>query len=297
MTSGARRGTMFGMSTIVQLEACPERLSPAHLEAFARDGYLAFQGVLTAEETAGARNAITRLVRSLADVTCDHVGRMWISPGGRFRVQFEDEAPKDATAEDLELQVRKLSWLADEDSLLSRIAHDHPKIRPIMEGILGPDPILFQDMALIKPPFIGSEKPWHQDNAYFSVSPLSAVCGVWIALDDATRENGCMHVIPGHHSEARKHIHDRDCEIPLNNLPLDRVVPVEIPAGGALFFAGMLPHQTPPNSSPQRRRALQNHYRTATSQVLPREEYDDLYREYDGMGQSVAASCAQGWKE
>jgi len=207
------------MSTISQLEPCPRLLSAQHLDSFARNGYLAFRDVLTPDETAGACSAITALVRGLAAMDCEHVGRMWVSPGGRFSVQFESEAPACATAEELELQVRKLTWMADEDPLLGHIARSHPNIGGILQGLLGADPILYQEMALIKPPFIGSEKPWHQDNAYFSVAPLDAVCGVWIALDDATVENGCMHVIPGHHIDALKHIHDRDCEIPLTSLP------------------------------------------------------------------------------
>ena len=34
--------------------------------------------------------------------------------------------------------------------------------------------------------FLNWTKPWHQDSAYFSVTPLDAVCGVWIAIDEAT---------------------------------------------------------------------------------------------------------------
>ena len=57
-----------------------------------------------------------------------------------------------------------------------------------------------------------------------------------------------------------------------------------------MFFAGMLPHQTPPNSSPQRRRALQYHFRSASSRIVPREEYDRVYAEKDGTPASCAAA-------
>jgi phytanoyl-CoA hydroxylase len=143
-------------------------------------------------------------------------------------------------------------------------------------------------MALVKPPFIGGEKPWHQDDAYFSVEPLDAVCGIWIALDEATEANGCMHVIPGAHRDGpRIHVHDRDCEIEAECLDLSRVVPVPLPPGGAMFFHGLLPHQTPPNQSPDRRRALQFHYRSRTSQIISKEEYSRLFAE-----NGTPASCA-----
>ena len=67
-------------------------------------------------------------------------------------------------------------------------------------------------------------------------------------------------------------------------------VPVELRAGGALFFAGMLPHMTPPNTSPDRRRALQFHYRSATSQIVNQAEYDRVYAEADGTPASCAAA-------
>lgn len=282
----------------IPLEPCPASLSAEQVEAFRRDGFLAFRDVLTPEETVGACEALTQLVRRVARETSDRSGTFWMQPGSRLFLQFESEVQEGADEDTIELQVRKLMYFADEHPHLGYLAGGHPNIIAVVEGLLGAKARLFQDLALVKPPFIGSEKPWHQDNAYFSIAPLDAVCGVWIALDDATVENGCMHVLPGCHREVRKHIHDRDCEIPAAALPLDRVQAIEIPAGGALFFAGMLPHQTPPNTSPHRRRALQFHFRSARSRVLPRKKYDTLFREYNGMtGERVPASCAQGWKE
>ncbi len=66
----------------------------------------------------------------------------------------------------------------------------------------------------MKPPFCGVEKPWHQDNAYFSVAPLESILSVWTTLDDAEVENGCVH---GSRAVTRmgafQHHHGRDCEI------------------------------------------------------------------------------------
>ncbi|MEO6053881.1 MAG: phytanoyl-CoA dioxygenase family protein, partial [Chthoniobacterales bacterium] len=155
-------------------------------------------------------------------------------------------------------------------------------------SLIGPNPIHFQDMALIKPALVGTEKPWHQDDAYFSISPLDAVVGVWIALDDAKIENGCMHVIAqGHKNGALRHFHDRDCEIMPDRIDPSKIIPVPIPAGGAMFFSGLIPHETPPNKSDYRRRAMQFHFRAATSQIVDEETYNRMFVEADGS----PASC------
>ncbi len=115
---------------------------------------------------------------------------------------------------------------------------------------------MFQTMALVKSGADRDpEKPWHQDNAYFKYAPLEKVVGFWMALDDAAKENGCMHVLPGWHRRGGlKHFHAGDCQIMPDRLAMGSAVPVELAAGGAMFFSGMLPHQTPPNRSTKTRR-------------------------------------------
>lgn len=196
--------------------------------------------------------------------------------------------PAEHTPEEMVGHVRKFMWFCSEDEVFQRLVSPGSRLHGVVSSLIGSDPILFQEMALVKPPLIGSEKPWHQDNAYFSVSPLEQVIGVWIALDDAAVENGCMHVIPGGHLEGGfRHHHGTDCEIDPGMLMLDRVRPVPIPGGGAMFFYGMIPHETPPNISPQRRRALQFHFRGAETQIVDDAAYDALF--IDRLG--TAASC------
>jgi ectoine hydroxylase-related dioxygenase (phytanoyl-CoA dioxygenase family) len=164
----------------------------------------------------------------------------------------------------------------------------------VVESLIGPNALLFQEMALVKPPFIGSEKPWHQDNAYFSVAPLDAIIGVWIALDDAKVENGCMHVLPGgHHIGALRHFHGNDCEIVEGRVDVTKARAVPVPAGGALFFYGLLPHETPPNRSPERRRALQFHFRSAESRIVDEATYNSIFVEADGTPASCKAASGR----
>jgi phytanoyl-CoA hydroxylase len=271
-------------------------LSSEQIARFQRDGYIAFENVLSLEEVEKCKIALSRLVREVAQGDSEKRGAFWTMPqrgaqgqsGKVFGVQFENGYLPDGNDPDLELKVRKLMWYVRQDKTLEYVAFEHPGIQRVLESLLGAQPIMFQDMALVKPPFIGSEKPWHQDNAYFSVTPLDAIVGVWIALDEATPENGCMHVQPGGHRRgALQHHHDRDCEIVPGRLENIEAVPVPLQPGGAMFFYGMLPHQTPPNNSPERRRALQFHYRSQNSQIVSKEEYDAVYND-----SGVPASCA-----
>ncbi|MCC5848547.1 MAG: phytanoyl-CoA dioxygenase family protein [Verrucomicrobia bacterium] len=268
---------------------------------FETNGYVVLESLLTPDEVTEAREAIQSCVAR----TAAHPGKR--QGGGKepvtlhsassdFFFQLEPGVdPGQEPSETLEFKVRKLMNFDREHAAFSSIAHGHPRLGPALEALLGPDPVLFQSMALIKPPHIGSEKPWHQDNAYFNVTPLDAVVGVWIALDAATVANGCMHVIPGgHRMGALRHHHDKDCEIMEGRLDPSHAVAVELPPGGALLFYGMLPHQTPPNRSPDRRRALQFHYHAATAVRIPTKDYDRLYAEADGTPASCEAARQQG---
>jgi len=271
-------------------------------ETFQKQGYWVEPQLLTPEEVEAARQAVTECIHHFAQPGVGEVREnegypvQVHSPLSPFFFQLERGLKfEDIQEEELELKVRKLMSFDREHVAFESIAHGPHRLKSLLETLLGPDPELFQSMALIKPPFIGTEKPWHQDNAYFNVTPLDAVIGVWIALDHATVENGCMHVIPGGHNlGALKHHHDKDCEILGDRLDPSNAVPVELPPGGALLFYGMLPHQTPPNRSADRRRALQFHYHAATAVRTPTEEYDRIYAEKDGTPASCEAARLAG---
>lgn len=277
------------------------QLNPAQIEHFRNEGYLALDAVLTPAEVAQAKTTLTALFQRIVDNDRSlQEKKLWKgtdSPSGhKFFVQYEPgyQFDADTTVEDLELKVRKLMWFTNQDPFFEYLVNSHPVIQPVIQTLLGEQAVLFQDMALVKPPFIGSEKPWHQDNAYFSVAPLSATIGCWIALDAATVENGCMHVLPGRHNlRPMEHYHGFDCQIVESNLASGQPRPVEIAPGGAMFFSGLLPHQTPPNSSPLRRRALQFHYRTVSSRIISDDEYDRLFVDQAGTPASCKAATTR----
>lgn len=279
-------------------------LSEDQLKQFQNDGYLAFTDVISADEVREARAAFSRITRELVtDPASEYSPPRKVSKDGYSGASYKRASsesflqmesgfdPEGKPLEEVELQVRKYMSFCDEDPLFQNMVSPGSRLHGVVESILGEHPILFQEMALVKPPFIGREKPWHQDNAYFSVAPLDAILGVWIALDDADGENGCMHVIPGGHREgAFRHHHGIDCEIDPGLLAVDNTLPVPVPAGGGLFFYGMLPHETPPNRSPLRRRALQFHYRGAHTEILDPEAYNKVFVDRTGQPGSCKAA-------
>ncbi len=173
--------------------------------------------------------------------------------------------------------VRKLFRFIDYDARLKTLA-EHPNILSILTRILGEPPVLFQDMALLKPPLIGREKPWHQDCAYFNFPIDATVVGVWIALDEATPENGCLHIVPGSHREGPMlHFRRRDWQICDTDALVDRDAMVPLKPGGCLFWHGLTHHGSPSNHTNSRRRALQFHYKPASCPEIPKDERLAIY--------------------
>jgi len=286
----------------------PGELTEEHLQQFNEQGYLAFNNVLTAEEVDTAQSALTEIVLGLmerakagnakvqerANATRNYAGVQVIDPDLDWGIHFEAGIdPLALPVEEAELKFRKLHGYHRAHPVFEHMALEHPNIVGTMRQIIGEDVALKAEMALSKPPFIGSEKPWHQDNAYFNWLPLEKVATAWIALDDATVGNGCMHVIPGGHTlGALKHHHTIDCEILPDRIDKSEAVPLPMKAGGVMFFSAMLPHQTPPNQTAGRRRALQLQYRGVTTTQVSKEEFGKVFAEADG----TPATCALAYE-
>ena len=217
------------------------------LERYREQGYFTVEGLFTAEEVEGVRDEIPKIVARYPDVPQD-------------LVQLEPAvASGESTPETFELGVRKLSRMAKYNEFFRQRAF-HPKMVKIATTILGPDIVLHQGQLLMKPPYVSGEKIWHQDNAYFRLVP-NHVFGFWVACDDATVENGCMHVVPGSHTHG---IAEHDGTVDeyglVNPPPFENAVPIPLKPGDALVFHGEIFHYTPPNKTDKRRRAIQYHY-------------------------------------
>ncbi len=150
-----------------------------------------------------------------------------------------------------------------------------PRMLEVLTQIVGPNVKCMQSMLFIK----ATGKPgqaWHQDEDFIPTRDRSLVGG-WIAMDDATIENGCLWLIPGSHKPGvlwpmeRQNDNRFDCTDEATGFPYrdEDAVPVEVKAGTILFFNGYLLHRSLPNRAQTGfRRVLVNHYMSAES-LLP----------------------------
>ncbi|HEX6357388.1 phytanoyl-CoA dioxygenase family protein [Actinophytocola sp.] len=157
-------------------------------------------------------------------------------------------------------------------SALMREVGAHPDVVKVLTEVIGPNVKMMQSMLFIK----AEGKPgqaWHQDEAHIPTRDRS-LTAAWLALDDATVDNGCLWVLPGSHRTGilfptRDQDDPRfDCTKEAFGFPDEDAVPVEVPAGAAVIFNGYLLHRSLPNKSNSFRRALVNHYMSAES-LLP----------------------------
>ncbi|MBC8076296.1 MAG: phytanoyl-CoA dioxygenase family protein [Chloroflexales bacterium] len=238
-----------------------DAINEATIARYHSDGFLAIHNAFTPSEVQAAIDGLLDLIG----------GKV----AGYRGIQYEAGAKNvlETIAPDQRQDyVRKLWKMCVAEPRLRAIA-EHPKLVALLKRLIGEPSDLFQDQALLKPPLMGREKPWHQDNAYFNLPPETQVVGVWIALDEATPENGCMYLIPGSHREGPVvHFKRRDWQICDTDVATGRSVVAPLKPGGMLVFHGLLHHGTPPSRSPQRRRAVQLHYKPVSVQpILPED--------------------------
>ncbi len=235
-------------------------VTDTHLDFFRAHGYLVIHHAFTAAEVAAGLEGLLDLID----------GKAPDFDGIQFETWARDRLDTIAREEKQDY-IRKLMAFTAYDARLDAIAN-HPDLLAVVRRIVNDTPQKFQDMALLKPPGGGREKPWHQDKAFFDMDINNPVVGAWIALDPATPENGCMHIIPGSHREGPViHFARRDWQICDNDVQTARDVMVPLEPGGVLLFDGLIHHGTPANRTNQRRRAVQFHY-TAQSAIWTSQE-------------------------
>jgi ectoine hydroxylase-related dioxygenase (phytanoyl-CoA dioxygenase family) len=128
-----------------------------------------------------------------------------------------------------------------------------PLFADLAHDLVGPNVRLYWDQAVYKKPGTRDDFPWHQDNGYTYVEP-QAYLTAWIALTDATRENGCPWIVPGLHRRGTL----RHWLTPLGWRCLDDApdaVACELRAGSAVVFSSLTPHATGPNRTDAVRKA------------------------------------------
>ncbi len=161
---------------------------------------------------------------------------------------------------------------ADEITFTSHLAEGDADIRAFVTrsefvvlatALLGPNVDLYWNQSVFKQPEGKRIFPWHQDDGYTPVTP-SPYLTLWLALNDATPENGCISVLPGAykrgllpHKQTGIGLVCHDADDP------DQGVLVPVSAGSLAVFWSLTPHKSGANVSSGPRKAYVIQYSVA----------------------------------
>ncbi len=130
----------------------------------------------------------------------------------------------------------------------------HRVFADICHDLVGPDVRLYHDQAVYKKPEKPRRFPWHQDNGYTFIEPQQYLT-CWVALTDATEENGCPQVVPGlHRMGTLQHRYNDPLGWEIFEEHPDAVA-APVRKGGIVVFSSLSPHLTGPNTTDAVRKA------------------------------------------
>jgi ectoine hydroxylase-related dioxygenase (phytanoyl-CoA dioxygenase family) len=237
------------------------KLTDEQIAFYHREGYLAIAAITTPEEVAWLREIYDRLFAQQA-------GR---DEGNQFDLAGADE---DGVAASLPQILRPDKYAPELLRSLCRM-----NALAMAKQLLGAEAEYHGEHAILKPALHGAETPWHQDEAYWEPDLEYNELSVWIPLQEANLENGCMHFIPGSHKlEVMPH-HTINHDPRIHGLEIDRIdaakaVACPLPPGGATFHGPRTLHYTPPNRSAIPRRAYILGFGTSAKKcTTPRDFY------------------------
>jgi ectoine hydroxylase-related dioxygenase (phytanoyl-CoA dioxygenase family) len=145
-----------------------------------------------------------------------------------------------------------------------------PEVVAVLVDLLGDDVDCFLSQFIFKNPGAWGQ-PWHQDSYYFHFDPPRPIVGLWLAVSEATRENGCLHVVPASHREPiHRHVADRRPGanygyVEIVDHDMAEALPVLMQPGDLLVFDGHLMHCSTDNESGAPRAAMVFHFCPAST--------------------------------
>ena len=169
-----------------------------------------------------------------------------------------------------------------------------PRLLSLVTELIGPHLQIFFSQVFLKPLGTGGPKPVHQDNFYFGTAEPDHVLTAWIAIDDASPDNGCLYFSEGSHRQpVLPHFAPPGEPFHLQVLPESaaqfEMTPAPVPRGGVSFHHGNTLHQSGENHSAAPRRAVAVHFLSRHNRLVsPALDYDPGVR-VDVTPQSLEA--------
>lgn len=223
-------------------------LIPQQIAFYQANGYIVIEDFLDRDELENWRSAVTEAI-------AERNGQKM--PGKSVKTGEDDGINSDAEYYNKVFDQMINLWQTNEK--MSRIMQD-PRIGAMAAALAGVDGIrIWHDQALIKKPW-ANPTSWHLDTPFWSFSDRRAL-SIWVALDDATLENGCLFFIPGSQQETSFDNPGigKNMDAIFSHYPSFRTaksVAVPMKAGSCSFHNGLTIHGAHANMTPGFRRAM-----------------------------------------
>jgi phytanoyl-CoA hydroxylase len=224
------------------------QLTKEQIESYRSSGFVVIENFLSEEELEHWREAVSMAVEKRAGIKI---------PGKEIRIGEADGINEDADYFGKVFDQLLNLWQTDEG--VKEIMFDE-RLGKMAAELAGVDGIrIWHDQALIKRPW-ANPTAWHLDTPFWSFSDRNAI-SIWVALDNATLENGCLFFIPGSHKQTNfdKITIGRNMDGIFEVYPrLKNTMPVAAPmkAGSCSFHNGLTIHGANANMTSGFRRAM-----------------------------------------